>query len=253
MKRILLLLALAGGLTGCSTDGLREKEPLRVGITPNYPPLIYRQDGKLAGLEYDLMRKLGRELGRPVIAVLIPWDEQMDELVAGKTDIIMSGMSVTKARKVKIGFTDPWMRGGLMAMMRKADATSITSAVQVASFTGNIGVLANTTSDDWVRRSCPSARVIKIASANDAAVQLRRKTIDLFVHDIPSIAWQVASDESDMTALLEPLDREEIAWGVRRDDTELTAQINQIIQRWRDDGSLEASIIKWIPYYNRIK
>jgi len=253
MKKLLLVLGVGLAVAGCARLDFVGKEPLRVGVSPNYPPLIFVQEGELAGLEMDLMRRLGRELKRPVTAVPLPWEEQMDALVAGKIDIIMSGMSVTDARKVKIGFTDPWMKSGQMAMMRRADAAAITSVDHVRNFSGNIGVLPNTTSQDWAKRNCPNARLIKIASAADAGIQLQKKRIDLFIHDIPSIAWQVASNEAELAPLLIPLEREDIAWGVRRGDAELTAQINQLIKAWQEDGSLEEAILAWIPYYAKLK
>lgn len=253
MKNILVILLVTVGLCGCSTIPFDNRVPLRVGITPNYPPMVFRQNGELDGLEIDLMRRLGKELDRPITVVLLPWEEQMDALVSDKIDIIMSGMSITDARKVKIAFTDPWMRSGLMAMLRHSQVEEITSVDHVLAFNGNIGVIANTTAGDFVRSNCKNARVIKIASPSDAAIQLKRRAIDLFIHDIPSIAWQVASNESETAALLQPLNKEEIAWGVNRDNTELLAQLNDIIKRWRADGSLDAAILKWIPYYAKIK
>jgi ABC-type amino acid transport substrate-binding protein len=253
MKNLVWMLLLVVGLCGCSTVNSPKQEPLKVGITPNYPPMIFSQNGKIAGLEADLMQKLGRELGRPVAVMSLPWDEQVDALIAGKIDIIMSGMSITQARRVKINFTDPWMRGGLLAMMNRSQADKITTVDQVLSFRGNIGVLANTTAHDFVRRSCPNARIIKIASPADAGIRLKQRTIDLFIHDIPSIAWQVASNEADLVALLEPLNKEDIAWGVRLNDTVLVEQVNQVLRRWQADGTLNEAIMKWVPYYAKIK
>ena len=253
MKHVLLSFLAVIGLCGCASIGSGGKQPLKVGFSPTYPPMIFSQDGDPAGVEYDLMRKLGRELDRPVTAVSMPFDELIDALVAGKIDIIMSGLSVTKARQVKIAFTDPWMNAGLGVLMRKAQSESIQTVDDVLRFSGNIGVLVNTTADDFVRRNAKNARVIKIASAADAGVLLQRRTIDLFIHDIPSVAWQAASNEAELTVLMTPLNREEIAWGVRRDDTELLAAVNPLIAAWKADGSLDATITKWIPYYGRFK
>lgn len=248
---VVLLIGLFG--FGCASLERNNREPLKVGITPNYPPMIFMQDGKVSGLEADLMRKLGRALNRPVKVMSLPWEEQMDALLAGDIDLIMSGMSITEARKVKIGFTDPWMKSGLLAMTRKPEAAAIPTAEQVRRFRGSIGVLAGTTSETWVEKNCTLARVVRIASPADAVLQLQNYRIDLFIHDIPSVVWQVASNEAQLGVLLEPLDREDIAWGVRRNDTELTAQLNALIQEWRADGSLTAAIEQWIPYYGRLQ
>lgn len=253
MKLWIMLAAVVVTVCGCATIGGPKKEPLRVGITPNYPPLIFMRDGEVAGIEADLMKRLARALDRPVTVVSMPWNEQVDALVAGRIDIIMSGMSVTRARQVKIDFTTPWMTGGVGAMMRKADQQRFPSVESVLAFNGSVGVLADTTAHDFARKNLRQARVIKIASPADAAFQLDRRTIDLFLHDIPSVAWQAASNEADLAVLMALLDREEIAWGIRRDDTALRDEINGILARWKSDGTLEKVIQTWIPYYDRIR
>src|SRR5262249_54888242 len=65
---------------------------LRVGVTPTYPPIIFKQNQQLAGVEVELARRLGARLGRPAQFVELRWDEQIPALIAGAIDIIMSGM-----------------------------------------------------------------------------------------------------------------------------------------------------------------
>src|SRR5882757_559527 len=72
--------------------------PLRVGITPNLPPLAFKQNGKIVGIEADFAQQLGKELGREVKFVVLDWSDQIPDLLDGKIDIIMSGMTITKTR-----------------------------------------------------------------------------------------------------------------------------------------------------------
>lgn len=257
---IMVVVALA--VAGCTTPKQQPGEPpprveeipaLRVGVTPNFPPMIFNQRGELAGIEVDLMKLVGRDLGRPVKAVVLPWDEIMDGLLSGHVDVIMSGMSITDARKMRIAFTDFWMESGLLAMMRQQDAGIYFSAAEIQNSYGRIGVLSRTTGHDYVRKHCPNAKLVRIASPGDAAVQLQRKRIDLFIHDIPSIIWQVSSNEAELSMLMARLTREQIAWGVRRDETNLTTRLNEIIKRRKADGSIDAVLLKWMPYYESIK
>jgi len=227
--------------------------PLRVGVAPHFPPLVFNQQGELAGVEVDMMRRIGREIDRPVRVNVLNWDELADALVAGEVDVIMSGMSITDSRKVRVAFTEPWMRTGLIAMMRQRDADGIQSAADVQAFRGRIGVIAGSTGHDFVRRSCRQAKVIRIATPGDAAVQLQRNIIDMFIHDIPSVLWQVSANEAELAVVMERLSHENIAWAVRLDNTELLKQLNEILARWKADGSLERDILKWVPYYDSIR
>ena len=77
------------------------------------------------------------------------------------------------------------------------------------------------------------------------------RTIDVFVHDGPSIAWLVSANEADLAGIWEPLNRENLAWAVRRDDAQLLAQINDILGGWKRDGTLSGVLVRWLPYLKR--
>ncbi len=94
---------------------------LRVGITANMPPLIYRQDGQITGLEVELAKGLGQFLERPIKFVEISWEDQISHLLANKIDIIMSGMSITDMRRMRVAFCAPYAKTGQMALIRRED------------------------------------------------------------------------------------------------------------------------------------
>ncbi|UCF86681.1 MAG: transporter substrate-binding domain-containing protein, partial [Nitrospiraceae bacterium] len=75
-------------IIGCSTtSSVKEEEPpvipLHVGITPDYPPVIFKQGGRVSGIEADLGRRLGESLGRPVQFKELSWGKQIPALLAG--------------------------------------------------------------------------------------------------------------------------------------------------------------------------
>ncbi len=222
-----------------------------MGVTSTYPPIIFRQGGQIAGVEADLARLLGTRLGRPVFFVEVIWDQQIESLMAGKTDIIMSGMSVTDARAVRIAFTEPYLEGGLMAAVRTEDARQYGSREALLRTSATVGVVERTTGDVFVQQSFPNARRVALSIASDGALALRRRTIDVFVHDGPSIAWLVSANEADLAGIWQPLNRENLAWGVRRDDAQLLAQANEILGTWKRDGTLTDVLVRWLPYLRR--
>ncbi|UCD34186.1 MAG: transporter substrate-binding domain-containing protein [Nitrospiraceae bacterium] len=245
----------------CATPDVEQTEqgslpPLRVGVTLNYPPIIFTQGGEPAGVEGDLARLLAEKLGRPLQFVNVAWEQQIPALLAGQTDIIMSGMSITKAREVRVAFTDPYLKSGLVAMMRVEDAQRYSSIEAVRQNIVNIGVVEGTTGDVFVRRNFPNAgRIASLPLAADAPTPLRNRSIDIFVHDAPSIIWLVSENESDLAGLWEPLNEEHLAWGVRRDDPEFLSQVNSTLKQWKNDGTLRQVLLKWLPgkYLERFK
>src|SRR5262245_41762351 len=121
-----VLLAL---VAGCSTPARPPSPerptapPLRVGCAPDSPPVAFRRSGEIVGIEPDFASALATELGRPLQLVQYDWVDLIPALLSGRVDVIMSGMTVTPARSVRIAFADPWLDSGLMAAMRREDAS----------------------------------------------------------------------------------------------------------------------------------
>src|SRR5262249_1538470 len=208
-----------------------------------------RLAGQVSGVEADLARLLAARLGRPAYFVEVSWDQQITYLLARRTDIIMSGMSVTQAREVRIAFSEPYLEAGLMAAVRRDDMQQYGSRDALLQTSGAVGAIERTTGDVFVQQNFPNAgRRITLSIASDGALALRRRTIDVFVHDGPAIAWFVSANGGDMAGIFQPLNRENLAWGVRREDAQFQAQVNEALAAWKQDGTLNEVLVRWLPY-----
>jgi ABC-type amino acid transport substrate-binding protein len=157
--KVALVFLIAAIFLGCATtqDPMvvqdTKQKTLRVGITPSYPPLIFKLGDTISGVEVDLARKLGEELNRPVEFIELRWDDLIPALLEGKIYIIMSGMSVTEARKVRIAFTDPYLKSGLLTAMRSEDSKKYTSLKDLQQNHLAAGVIKDTTADVFVQKN----------------------------------------------------------------------------------------------------
>jgi polar amino acid transport system substrate-binding protein len=251
--KVVLFFVIAAIFLGCATTQEpmvteeTKQKTLRVGITPSYPPLIFKLDDKIAGIEKDLAQQLGKELNRKVEFVELRWDALIPALLEGKIDIIMSGMSITQAREVRIAFTDHYLKSGLLIAMRTEDSNKYNSLQSIKESHVAAGVIKDTTGDIFIQKNLPRARRIPYSTANRAAYDLKLRRIDIYVDDALSVIWLVSENEADLTALWNPLTKEHIAWGVRRDNREFLAQVNTILSTWKQDGTLNNVLLKWLP------
>lgn len=220
---------------------------LRVGVTANYAPMIFKQGNDIVGAEVDLARRLGAELGKTVQLVNMKWEGLIPALLGGRVDIVMSGMTITKARQVRAQFSDPYMRSGLFALMRRSDQSRYDTREKVIGTAATVGVLPDTTGDVFVQKRFARANRWILASTDDAVFQLKRGTVDLFVYDAAGVMWLVSENEADLAALKQPLDQEYLGWALRRADTELREAVNRALSGWRRDGTLEGILKRWLP------
>lgn len=246
------------GAAGCATtqDVPPETPSLRIGITPDYPPMIFTVNEKITGVDADLARQLGKELNMPVQFVEMGWDQQIAALIEGRIDIIMSAMTITDARKVRIDFTDPYLKSGLVAAIRAEDTSKYKSAKDILSAFPAVGVIKGTTGEAFVRKEMSkSPRIVTLTKTSDAAYELKGRRIDVFIHDAPAVIWLVSENEADIKGVWEPFNEENLGWGVRKGDDALLRQVNTILAKWKQDGTLNDILKTWLParYLERFK
>jgi ABC-type amino acid transport substrate-binding protein len=240
--------------TGCATIDesksieVEKVDILRVGITPDFPPLIYKRGDEVVGVEADLARELAARLNRGVQFVDLSWKDEIPALLRAEIDIVMAGMSMTETREIRIRFSDHYMKSGLVAMMRAEDRPRFNSLEVITESLPNVGVVTGTTSEIFVRRNFPKAtNVVALQESDHAPSALGRRAIDIFVYDAPAILWLVSENEAELSGFWEPFNEEELAWAVRRDDEEFLKQVNVILKDMRRDGTLDKILNKWLP------
>jgi len=219
---------------------------LRIGSAPDYPPLVFKEGGRIVGIEADLAARLAESLRRQVEWVELPWPALIPALVQGRIDIIMSGMSITPERERAVLFTEPYMRVGQMAIIRAKDVALLGQPSALSRGRWKIGYEAGTTGERFVQDALPLATGMPFPSAEDGLRALRAGQVDVFIHDAPT-AWRIAEDrDRTLLGLYTPLTQEDLAWAVRKTDIVLRDQLNAALSRWRQDGSLQAVLDHWI-------
>ncbi len=91
--------------------------------------------------------------------------------------------------------------------------------------------------------------MVPIKSANEGALALKNGRIDIVVFDAPAIGWIVSENEAELRFLPELLNIEYLGRGLRRDDRELLVMVNALLSKWKNDGALRETILKWLPYW----
>jgi ABC-type amino acid transport substrate-binding protein len=255
INRLTLVILTVLLLWGCATNSVEKPQVsqrplLRVGMSPNSPPMAFKLNDAITGMEPDFAVLLGEVLNRDVMLVQLPFTDLINALLEGKIDIVMSGMTITKARQVRVSFTDPYLRIGQVAAMRIEDASKYNSLMNIRECERAVGVIVGTTGEEYVRANFPNASaVITMRNVSEAPDLLKFGQIDLFVFDAPAIVWLVSKNEARLRALWEPLDEEYLAWAVNRDDQTLLTAANAALATWKKNGTVSRLVNKWLPYW----
>ncbi len=245
-------------ITGCALTDQKaaestEMEPdintLRVGVTPNAPPLIFKQGKKIIGLEADFAKELAKYLGKSLRFVELEWEDQIPALLENRIDIIMSGMTRTPLREVRIAFTKRYLESGQMALIRREDSVRFSTGIFSITTSSAIGVVKNTFGEYFVDERYSSVKKEIFSTPRAAAKAVIDKKIDMFIYDAPMILY-LASEHEDkgLTALFALLTREDLAWGVRKDNTDLLNSANSFLLDAKNGEMLKKMTQYWVPF-----
>jgi polar amino acid transport system substrate-binding protein len=245
----ILLLVLAVLLAGCGGSNLQPfgGDSLLVGVCPNYPPIIFKEDGRMAGLEAAMAREIGRESNRPVEFIELAWAELIPALISGRVDVIMSGMSVTNERFQEILFLPYYMQIGQMALIRITDLKYFAHPDSLYQIVARAGFESGTTGENFVREKMISSVPVPLSGPEEGYEALVSERIDVFIHDGPTI-WRGAEENRNqgLMGLYRPLTKEYLAWAVRRGDQSLYHSLSSILAEWKNSGQLQMLINRWI-------
>jgi len=240
-------------LGGCATTSITssrvapDPHVLRVGFTADLPPLVFKSGSAYRGVEPDLARALGANLGKHVAFVEVRWEDLIDALLNNEIDIIMSGMTITPERMMRVNFTQPYLRAGQTVLARRTDADVIWASVFDPKT--RVGAQRATTGDFWAKQNCSKNERKLFPTAALGAKALVGGQIDAFICDAPVNWWLASENEAaGLTVVGGYLTQEYLGWAVRKEDTALLQAANRFIEQAGKSGELQSIIRNWIPY-----
>ena len=107
-------------------ETIKKRGRIVVGLSTFVPWAMTDKSGQLIGFEIDVAKQLAKDMGVEVEFVPTAWDGIIPALIAGKFDVIISGMSITPQRNLTVNFSEPYAYSGL----RIAASTGIKDKVK---------------------------------------------------------------------------------------------------------------------------
>lgn len=144
------------------------------------PPFFYEKNGELIGVEVDLAKAIGKELGVTVRfnRSAKTFNGVVDIVARGEADMALSKLSRTLARTQIISFTQPYlvMNHALILNRVKFAQFARERALPevIRGFTGSVGVIAKSSFADYARRNFPNAKVVEYPGWPDVLKALEK-------------------------------------------------------------------------------
>ncbi len=247
------LFPFAFSLVACQVNGetwtrVEQSGVLRVGLDPTYPPFENGDRGQLVGLDVDLARALGEQLGVEIEFVYFGYDGLYDALGTGQVDVLLSALVVDVGKTKDFAYGEPYFNAGQFLVVRSdtadtgslsemEDLTGRTAAVEIGS-EGHVQLI------EWQRR-VPDLEVMTLPSADDALWVVLQGEADVAVVDQVS-GRLYRQNFPDLVLVGDPVTVEPYAAVTRIGDAILLKKLDEALASLGESGELALIQARWL-------
>ncbi|MBW1981805.1 MAG: transporter substrate-binding domain-containing protein [Deltaproteobacteria bacterium] len=186
---LVLLMSLSAVVTapaGPIIDRILQRGELVVGTAGNMPPLnATSKDGKVIGFEADIARFMAGGMGVKLKMATMDFARLLPSLKAGKIDMIISAMTITPQRNLKVAFVGPYFISGKGILTRYETMASIDDAAKLNSPDKTLAALEGSTSQLFVERVISKAKLVKAKTYDEALDLVLKGKVDALIADYP--------------------------------------------------------------------
>ncbi|WP_048152522.1 ABC transporter substrate-binding protein [Methanolacinia paynteri] len=252
---LVLVLALAMVFSGCTSTSGDDQTPANgssvgetttyiVGIDGEYKPYSYIDtDGNPVGFDVESIKWIAEQKGFEVKVIPVAWDGIIPALMAGKIDMVYSGMTITPERLEQVNFSIPYWK--VNQSVAKHDDNNFTMD-DFMSGQYVIGGQRGTSGVEWIENNLietgimPEKNLLTYDTFPLVSEDLKNKRIDFAVYDKPPMLEAI---EGKPLSVIGEIDtNEEYGVAIRKSDPELLETINDGITMLMAD-----------PYWEELK
>lgn len=228
-------------------DDIQARGKLRVGMEPGYMPFeMTNKKGEIVGFDVDMAKRMAKAMGVELELVSTAWDGIIPALITKKFDIIMSGMTLTQERNMKIAFANPYIVIGQSILVDKKLAGEIKSYKDLNNKKYKVASKLGTTGEQATKRMIPNCTYISFETEQEGVMDLLNGKIDAFVYDLPFNAIAFAEKGQGKIILLdEPFTYEPLAWAVNKGNADFINWLNNFLVQAKNDGTYDKIYQKW--------
>jgi len=228
-------------------DRIAAKKELVVGTAANMPPLnMTMKDGQIAGMEIDLARLIAAALEVKLTLKQMPFNDLLPALQAGKVDMILSGMTITPARNLKVAFVGPYLITGKSILTKKAILESMSEPSKINNPDKVLVALKGSTSQVFAEKVFPKAKLLLTDDYDQAVSMVREDKAQAMVADMSICQLSVYRyPEAELVTLQNALSYEPLGIAIPANDFLLINWLQNFLHTMEKDGALGMIVDKW--------
>ena len=229
-------------------DRISQRGVLVVGTAASMPPFnMTTKEGDVIGLEPDMAKLMAEEMGVKLRFEVIPFSELLPALEAGKVDLILSQMTITGKRNMKVAFVGPYFISGKSFVTKIKWIASVKDASQVDSPKTTMVALKGSTSQTFVEKEVPKAKLVLAKDYDEAVDMLLKGKVDAMVADYPICVLTVLRNPGEgLISVITPLNYEPIGIALPGKDPLVVNWMENFLTTLEESGGLDLLKERWL-------
>lgn len=114
-------------------ESIRKAGVLTIGAITDEPPFIFSVDGKLQGIDLDMIGGLAKVLGVKIRLVKTSFDGMIPGMQSGRFDVVMGDLTDTTEREKIVDFID-YLQNSQTVITRKDDTRDFSKPLSICGF-----------------------------------------------------------------------------------------------------------------------
>ncbi|MBJ7553522.1 transporter substrate-binding domain-containing protein [Marinomonas spartinae] len=243
------------GIASASDNDLWEKSTLNqivkrgsleVCLEAGYMPFEMRDKaGRIVGFDVDMAKTMAHAMDVKLVLRNTDWDGIIPALLTSKCDIIMSGMTITAQRNLKVNFAHPYIVIGQTILINPKLKGIVKSYQDLNNPKYTIATKLGVTGEIASKKLMGKAKLQLFGTESEAALQVVNGKADAFVYDLPYNAIYAAQNEGKVVLLDKPFTYEPLAWAIRKGDPDFLNFLNNYLAQVKGDGTYDKIYHKW--------
>ena len=240
-------------------EEIREEGVLKVGTTGDYQPVSYLDPntGEYVGFDIELAEDLAYDLDVELEYVETSWPTLMDDTLAGKFDLAISGITITDARKEQALMSDGYLENGKTLLCRAEDAYKYTSLEAINR--PDVRVMENPggTNEKFARENLPDVTLIIHDVNQEIPGLVASGEADVMITEVVEAGYYVGQDDRLAAPLIfEPFTHGELGVLMPKGSEDLLAYVNEFLDKEKKSGRIDELaddyFFKYIEYEDEL-
>lgn len=223
-------------------DTIKSRGVLLIGTTGDYRPMSYFNPDtkKYEGFDIELSEDLAKALGVKLQFVPTSWPTLMQDTLAKKFDVAISGITITDARKKQALMSDGYLENGKTILCRIEDSKKYTDLQSVNK--PEVKVMENPggLNEEFVRKNLPQATLIIHNINQEIPNLIAEGKADVMITEVAEAKYYSKINKKLSAPVSDrPFTNAEIGILMPKENKDLLKFVNKFLEQERKNGRLK--------------